>query len=239
MNTVYDNYLENSAVGTQESVWKFEELKVNYSKYFPADKNADCLDIGVGNGEMLHLLKDSGYNNAEGVDISQSTVKACIARGYKCTLVDNTVDFLKKHPNKFAMISMFHVIEHISKDDIIPLMTACREALTDDGVLLLETPNMASYDAVYARYADFTHVTGYAASSLKQMLMICEFREITVFGTNIIFNKTLSNFILRILNKINKCFLYCLRRTNGLHTPSPLELFISAAAYKKGKQDLC
>ena len=186
MNTVYENYLETSVVGTEESVWKIQEIKVNYSKFFPADKNAHILDIGIGNGEMLHLLNDCGYNNAEGVDISPSTINACKARGYKCTLVENTVDFLKQNKNKFALISVFHVIEHISKEDIIPLICACREALTDDGILLLETPNMASYDAVYMRYADFTHITGYAKSSLKQMLMLCNFSKFTIFGTNII-----------------------------------------------------
>ena len=233
MNKVYENYLETSAVGTEESAWKIEELKVNYSKYFPSDKNACILDIGVGNGEMLHLLKDMGYTNAEGADISQSTINACTARGYKCTLVENTVDFLNLHKNTFAVISMFHVIEHISKEDIIPLVCACREALTDDGCLILETPNMASYDAAYTRYADFTHVMGYAEPSLRQMLMICGFENIVIFGTDIIFKKTFSNIILKFLNKINKILFYYLRRTSGLHTKSPLNLFISAIAYKK------
>ena len=232
MNSVYENYLETSAVGTEESAWKIEELKVNYSKYFPSDKNARILDIGVGNGEMLHLLKDMGYTNAEGADISQSTINACTARGYKCTLVENTVDFLTQNKNTFAVISMFHVIEHISKEDIIPLIWACREALTDDGILILETPNMASYDAVYARYADFTHTTGYAEPSLRQMLMICGFKNMIIFGTNIIFNRKLSNIILNIFNKLNKLIFYYLRRSSGLHTPSPTELFISAIVYK-------
>ena len=29
MNKVYDNYLETSTVGTEESAWKIEEIKVN------------------------------------------------------------------------------------------------------------------------------------------------------------------------------------------------------------------
>ena len=235
MNGIYDNYLENSTVGVQESVWKIKQLKVNYSKFFPADKEAAILDIGVGNGEMLHLLKDSGYINAEGADISKSAVNACVARGYRCTLTENTVDFLRSHPGKFAMISMFHVIEHISKDDIIPVITACYEALTDDGVLILETPNMASHDAVYMRYVDFTHVTGYTEPSLRQMLMICGFRKMTIFGTDIFINRTLSNLLLRILNKIYSFVFRLKRRLFGLRTAAVTELFLSAVAYRKDR----
>lgn len=31
MKDIYENYLETSAVGTEESAWKIEEIKVNYS----------------------------------------------------------------------------------------------------------------------------------------------------------------------------------------------------------------
>ena len=232
MNTVYENYLETSVVGTEESVWKIQEIKVNYSKFFPADKNAHILDIGIGNGEMLHLLNDCGYNNAEGVDISPSTINACKARGYKCILVENTVDFLKQNKNKFALISMFHVIEHISKEDIIPLICACREALADDGCLLLETPNMANIDGMFMRYSDFSHVMGYTNLSLKQMLSICGFKKIKIFSPNILFKKNIKQKIWKLLLKIHN-FLYKIeRKIAGMNLPTVYGSFLSAVAYK-------
>lgn len=235
MNNIYDNYLENSAVGTQESVWQIEKLKVNYSKYFPADKNAHCLDIGIGNGEMLHLLQDSGYTNAEGADISISAIKACTERGYKCTLVEDTAAFLKQNPNKFAMISMFHVIEHISKDDIIPIITACYEALTDDGVLILETPNMANIDGVFMRYNDFTHVMGYTQKSLCQLLQLCSFENIETPEIDVFLRKNIKMRILRFLNKLHTKFVLLQRRIAGIRLPTQQGIFVVGIAYKKGK----
>ena len=232
MNTVYENYLETSAVGTEESVWKIQEIKVNYSKFFPADKNAHILDIGIGNGEMLHLLNDCGYNNAEGVDISPSTINACKARGYKCTLVENTVDFLKQNKNKFALISMFHVIEHISKEDIIPLICACREALTDDGILLLETPNMANIDGLLMRYNDFSHLTGYTQTSLYQLLKLCSFSKIELPEVDVFLKKTFKMNILRFLNKLFTKFILIQRKIAGISLPTVHGIFIAAIAYK-------
>lgn len=232
---IYENYLETSAVGTEESVWKIEEIKVNYSRFFPTDKNACCLDIGIGNGEMLHLLKDCGYTNAEGADISPSTIKACMARGYNCTLIEDTAEFLKQNKNKYAMISMFHVIEHISKDDIIPIISACYEALTDDGVLLLETPNMANIDGLLMRYNDFTHVTGYTQQSLYQLLQLCSFSEIKMPQVDVFLKKTFKMNILRLLNKLHTKLILLQRRIAGIRLPADHQIFISAAAYKRKK----
>ena len=232
MNKVYDNYLETSPGGNQESAWKIEEIKINYCKFFPADKNARILDIGIGNGEMLHLLADLGYTNAEGADISPSTINACKARGYKCTLVENTVDFLNLHKNTFTVISMFHVIEHISKEDIIPLICACREALTDDGCLILETPNMANIDGLLMRYNDFSHLTGYTQQSLCQLLQVCSFSKIELPEVDIILKKTFKMNILRFLNKLFTKFILLQRKIAGISLPTVHGIFIAAIAYK-------
>ena len=235
MNEIYENYLETSAAGTEESSWKIEEIKVNYSKYFPVDKNACCLDIGIGNGEMLHLLQDSGYVNAEGADISPSTIKRCSDRGYRCSLVENTVDFLKKYPGKFSMISMFHVIEHISREEILPIITACYEALRDDGVLLLETPNMANIDGAFMRYSDFSHVMGYTNLSLKQLLLLGKFTSFEIFSPNVIFRKSFKQKIWKLANKLQNVIFRTERKVGGVQLPSPTGIWLSAVACKTSK----
>ena len=128
-NEIYTNYLENSTVGTNFSEWKVKEIEVNYRKYFPQNKENFVLDIGIGNGEMLSCMRDWGYANYNGIDISPSTVNACKARNLNCQLVGDTNKFLLENQNKFAVISLLHVIEHISKEDIIELISNCRKAL--------------------------------------------------------------------------------------------------------------
>ena len=233
MGKIYDNYLENSSVGTDFSNWKVKEFKENYQNFFPSDKSEHVLDIGIGNGEMLYCMKQWGYDNYMGIDISQSAIKTCQARDLKCQLVENTNQFLLENQNKYAVITLIHVIEHISKDDIIELITNCRKALKKGGLLIIETPNMASYDNTFMRYNDFTHVTGYTEASAAQMLQICNFKKMTIFGTNIIFLPTLSNKILKILNKIHTLFRRIERNISGLHSATIIDLFLSIIAYKE------
>ncbi len=234
MGNIYENYLENSTVGTDFSNWKVKEFKVNYQKFFPEDKTEYVLDIGIGNGEMLYCMKQWGYANYEGIDISQSTIEACKARDLNCQLVENTNQFLLENQNKYAVITLIHVIEHISKEDIIELIANCRKALKKDGCLIIETPNMASYDNTFMRYNDFTHVTGYTSASLSQMLNICGFKKMEIFGTNIIFLPTLSNKILKILNKLHAIIRKIKRKISGLQSPTVMELFLSAVTYNEG-----
>lgn len=233
MGNIYENYLENSTVGTDFSNWKVKEFKVNYQKFFPEDKTEYVLDIGIGNGEMLYCMKQWGYANYEGIDISQSTIKACKAKDLNCQLVENTNQFLLENQNKYAVITLIHVIEHISKEDIIELIANCRKALKKDGCLIIETPNMASYDNAFMRYNDFTHVTGYTEASAAQMLQICNFKKMTIFGTNIIFLPTLSNKILKILNQIHTLFRRIGRNISGLHSATVMDLYLSIVAYRE------
>ena len=235
-NEIYTNYLENSTVGTNFSEWKVKEIEVNYRKFFPQNKEEFVLDIGIGNGEMLSCMRDWGYTNYNGIDISPSTVNACKARNLNCQLVGDTNKFLLENQNKFAVISLLHVIEHISKEDIIELISNCRKALKKGGVLIIETPNMASYDNTFMRYNDFTHVTGYTSASLAQMLNICGFWQIKTFGTNIIFLPTLSNKILKFVNKLHALIRRFERKVSGLHSPTIMELYLSAVAYKNEEQ---
>ena len=182
---------------------------------------------------MLYCMKQWGYDNYEGIDISQSTIKTCKARDLKCQLVENTNQFLLENQNKYAVITLIHVIEHISKEDIIELITNCRKALKKGGLLIIETPNMASYDNTFMRYNDFTHVTGYTEASAAQMLQICNFKKMIIFGADVTFLPTLSNKILRCLNKIHTKLRLLERRISGVRIPTIMDVYLSIIVYKE------
>lgn len=232
MNQLYDNYLETSVVGRGQCEWKIQLLEVNYRRFFPEDKTAYVLDIGIGNGEMLGKMQEWGYSNYEGIDISESAVKACKELGYQCTLVKDTTEFLNNHPDKYAVITLFHVVEHIPHDEILSFVEACRKALAPGGVLLIETPNMASIDGLLMRYNDFTHVMGYTMMSLRQMLLLSGFEKIEIFETDVMFVKKFKIKIMRLLSKIQRCIKNFERRIDGMRLETLPGVCISAAARK-------
>jgi 2-polyprenyl-3-methyl-5-hydroxy-6-metoxy-1,4-benzoquinol methylase len=232
MKNIYDDYLEQSTVGTHLSEWKIKELEINYRKFFPEDKSAYVLDIGIGNGEMLSCMRNWGYANYEGIDISQSTINICKKRNLNCQLVNDTNEFLKQNPEKYSVISLIHVIEHVSREDIIELIANCRNALKKDGVLIIETPNMANIDGLLMRYNDFTHVTGYTRQSLLQMLKLCSFENIQTPDVNVLVRKSLKITLLKFLQKIYLFFILFSRRIYGIQLDTTHDIFIAAIAHK-------
>lgn len=165
-----------------------ERLLHRYGKYLPSDRKASILEIGPGFGEFMELLAiDLGYSNIHGIDLSPEVAEHCnkiLPR--KVTVVSDSTAYLSNYNEQFDCIIMMHVIEHISKDQVIPLLQAVYKSLANDGVLLLETPNMANpFIGLSLRYADFTHEFGYTETSISYVLTAAGFRDIRVFESSL------------------------------------------------------
>lgn len=95
------------------------------------------LDIGCGEGNYLLQMKSEGYE-VSGIDVSPG---ACnIARKKKLKVYCGE---LKKHhfPNKtFDIITLWHVFEHLYNPS--ETLKEIRRILKDDGILIMETPNI-------------------------------------------------------------------------------------------------
>lgn len=162
-------------------------MRANYLKLLPEDRAARILEIGPGMGELLHLLtKERGYTNVGAIDVSPEVVQHCSELYCPTSCVADSVDFLEKHREQFELVFMLHVLEHVSKAEIVPLVRAIHSALRPGGKLIIEVPNMANpIIGLTARYADFTHEVGFTASSLHQVLSLGGFTEAQVIPSRI------------------------------------------------------
>lgn len=133
MKEIFDSYIENAFGEEKQAEFKFKQFEINYKRYFPANKNAKVLDIGIGRGEMLTCFKNWGYENYIGVDISPSTVKFCQSLGLNCILVESTEQFLRDNPNTFDLITLIDVLEHIPRKNVITLLKLIRNSLKEGG----------------------------------------------------------------------------------------------------------
>jgi SAM-dependent methyltransferase len=99
------------------------------------------LDVGCGSGELLGLFKSSGYE-VYGVeilpvltDLAREKLGAEIRQG----------DFLTAgYPaHYFDLVIFYHVLEHLAEPDLG--LTEAKRVLKKGGFLLLQFPNIASY----------------------------------------------------------------------------------------------
>src|SRR5690349_12880734 len=91
--------------------------------YCDIGRDSSILDLGCGDGSLLLALRQRGFSNLMGVDVSGEQVDA--ARSLDVgTIVESTVhDYLEKVPdNAYDMVIAFDVIEHFSKDELVDLL---------------------------------------------------------------------------------------------------------------------
>lgn len=178
---IFDNYVELGFKEPEQAEFKKEFIKYNYSKFFPKDTNAKILDIGVGRGEMLSVLKEFGYDYS-GIDISESCVSFCQSLNLNCSLVEDTIEYLKTHPKEYDMITFLDVIEHIEKSKLIEFMQAIRNATKENGSVIIQAPNALSPDSIISLYNDFTHEILFTENSLFQLLTTAGFKDVKYYA---------------------------------------------------------
>ncbi|MFP4029194.1 MAG: class I SAM-dependent methyltransferase [Candidatus Brocadiia bacterium] len=153
-----------------------------FAEYLPERKDARILDFGAGNGLFLYYLKTQGYQNVVGLEAYREQVE--YVREHvteKIYLSREPVKFLREHRGEHDLVTMFNVIEHIEKGQIVSVLRAIRESLAPGGHLLISTPNMARLTGgLYSRYLDFTHEVGFVETSLKQVLWLAGFCDIEI-----------------------------------------------------------
>jgi len=104
------------------------------------DPAAPALDLGCGRGEWLGRLVRSGLP-ASGVDLDAGQVAASHEAGLAVRQQCAFEALAQTPPGSLALVSAFHVVEHLPFGDLRRLLVLAREALRPGGVLLLETPN--------------------------------------------------------------------------------------------------
>lgn len=146
-------------------------VKHNYIPYFK-EEYRNVLEIGCYTGYTLLSLKKFEKNiKIEGLEISNSAAK--IARdktGISEIHTGDAFQFLPKHKNKYDVVIMKAVLEHIKKKKTDLLLQLIYQSLKPGGVALISVPNMDWISATHERYMDFTHETGFTIESLQDVM---------------------------------------------------------------------
>ena len=158
-----------------------EQATHEYAPLLPQNPDAAILDLGFGRGWFIAACLKHGYANIYGADFG--IARKAHVRDWSPSVKElyeietNIGDFLAGYRERFDLIHMSHVIEHIPKYSLLYVVDALYWALKPGGVLLLRTPNMEGPCATSSLYVTLAHEYGFAGSNLNSLLNICNFEE--------------------------------------------------------------
>lgn len=113
------------------------------NEIFPRDYQIKGLDLGCGRGEWLEIARENNYS-IEGLDSDSSMVNYCQNLGLNAKNED-VVKFVKKmNDDQFDLITAFHLVEHLSLEDLKTLFENSYRILKDNGVFIVEFPNISN-----------------------------------------------------------------------------------------------
>ena len=183
MKSKYDHYFSVQYASKERQEGFLDEYKKMYSwnyKYIYSKikiKKTNALDIGCGLGQNLYTFKMLGFKNSIGIDVSDDSIDFCREKKFNVKKV-SAEEYLKKNKNKFDLITIYHVVEHIDKAKIVNFLSSLYEALTPNGVLVINVPNANNpVTAVHDRYVDLTHEILYTPESLREILLLSGFNS--------------------------------------------------------------
>lgn len=138
----YHNFSQPMDLISRFLLDRYYNHHVTLCRRYLKERNASFLEIGSASGRLLEYLREAGYNNVQGIEISKDGFEASQKKGLKvfCGTLEefNSAD-------KFDMVYMSHVIEHVI--DPVATVMRLRHLLKPGGVLYIETPNANSPDA--------------------------------------------------------------------------------------------
>jgi O-antigen chain-terminating methyltransferase len=97
-------------------------------------------DLGCGRGEWLELMSEQGFSPF-GVDLDAGMLEACQELGLTAIQGDAVAYLQTMESNSQVLVSAFHVVEHISFEQLQTVVSEALRVLRPGGLLILETPN--------------------------------------------------------------------------------------------------
>jgi len=154
-----------------------------FGRFLPEDKKAKIIDLGCGNGGFIYWLQQIGYQNAEGIDISAEQIEAGQKLGIKNIRQADIKEFLiTQLPNNYDVIFMRDILEHFNKEEVIDILDFIYASLKQNGRFICQTVNAENLLWGRLRHGDFTHELAFTEDSIRQILRLIGFQNISVYA---------------------------------------------------------
>jgi 2-polyprenyl-3-methyl-5-hydroxy-6-metoxy-1,4-benzoquinol methylase len=173
----YNSYTRRPTVNdARVRAMMFKSFRRVLGVWLPADRSAPILDIACGEGALLCFLRELGYTNLAGFDLSRENVGIC--HGLGLGFVERADALcLAEMPGsrRYATIFALDMLEHLPKQLAASFLVDVRNRLLPGGYAVIQTLNMGSYLGWFHRYCDVTHEFGLSEPSALSLFMAAGF----------------------------------------------------------------
>jgi O-antigen chain-terminating methyltransferase len=160
--------LEDQFRGARDHIQ--EALTVYLPILQKAQVTSSILDAGCGRGEWLELLKTEGFS-ASGIDVNRISIGQCRELGLDVQEADALTHLRGLANDSLNCVTAFHLVEHLSLDDLVSFVDQALRVLRPGGILILETPNPENLIVGGCNfYFDPTHRNPLPALTMKCIL---------------------------------------------------------------------
>lgn len=147
-------------------VKNFERWLKDAKEYISAGNPISSLDVGCAAGYCLEVMNAKGWK-AKGLELDEEMCADLQQKGYD-VLRSSIEDFQTE--NKFSVITLFDVIEHIPNIDVA--FSKLNSLLSPDGVIIMVTPDHDSLQRKllgkrWFQYKPIEHIQYFNEDSLK------------------------------------------------------------------------
>jgi len=139
--------------------------------------HAPVLDVGCGRGELLGLLRDAGIE-ARGVDADADMVAFARGEGLDVEQADAIAHVGALEDGTLGAITALQLVEHLPPAALVTLLETAARKLRSGGLLVLETINPASPQALRNYFADLTHAQPLVPETLELLVRGAGFTDV-------------------------------------------------------------
>lgn len=136
----------------------FVRQLVNGWRSMAGEANLSILDFGCGHGKFMEMFAEIGCT-VTGVDANADYIQRAKDKGFNAYVSDV---FFENTRDKFDVIFLSHLIEHLQPDQLVNLIPRLCAKLSNHGRLVIISPTPGE-----RFYHDFSHIRPYLPQSIR------------------------------------------------------------------------
>lgn len=150
--------------------------------HFPLDRNISILDLGCGHGAFIYFMKEAGYKNVVGVDISPEQVQKANALNIPEVAQGDLLEYLIDLNNETQdCVISFDVIEHFNKNELFMFIEQVYRVLKPQGKWIIHAPNGEPPFGGMIFFGDYTHELAFTPRSMTQVMKSMGFSKLSFY----------------------------------------------------------